>query len=392
MTTPDAPPAELTDQAPTCRYPGCTNAPAAAEEGKAGAKPKYCDDPNHNAMSAWRAKNPKTPKAGTRAAEREDLKDRPVAQAQAAVTDLRGEVITAVSGALEKFEELVGELRTMADPEAAAAQAVTVTTDADARVAEAMKTAADERARRLGIEQQNRTLQDAMAEAADAAETAMTTLETRTAEHAQAREELLADTQRRIKAAEDEAGRQVTDARVEARDKVATVRTELEEFKTSTEQARQQEQAEAERVAAEQARVVAKAQEDVKTAKARAEKAEEQARAAEEETKRIAAAAAEKVTEAQLAAATAKGKAEAQEETISALKTAAAAAETARQNAADTARRQEDRATALQGEVDRLQGLHGALEKLTEEQAARIADLERELAAATAKDKGRTGR
>jgi len=37
----------------TCAYPGCDQPPAAPESDR-GAKPKYCDEPTHNALSGHR--------------------------------------------------------------------------------------------------------------------------------------------------------------------------------------------------------------------------------------------------------------------------------------------------------------------------------------------------
>src|ERR1035438_4513603 len=42
-----------------CAYPGCDQPPAAPGSDR-GAKPKYCDDPTHNPLSAHRERRRKT--------------------------------------------------------------------------------------------------------------------------------------------------------------------------------------------------------------------------------------------------------------------------------------------------------------------------------------------
>ena len=75
-----------------CAYPGCENEPRAAEDG-AGAKPKYCGQPDvltgkpHGALTAFRRRQELARQAGG-PADAEDL-DRPVTMATARAADLR---------------------------------------------------------------------------------------------------------------------------------------------------------------------------------------------------------------------------------------------------------------------------------------------------------------
>jgi len=123
----------------TCRFPGCQRPPAPAEEG-VGRPPEYCDDPAHNRGAAWRARRAAAAVTAERAVP-DDL-DRPVSMARARAGEYAERVAAQVHTLTATLATVVTELRTLGDPDAAAAQIDAVTADAEQRVAEATARAA----------------------------------------------------------------------------------------------------------------------------------------------------------------------------------------------------------------------------------------------------------
>jgi colicin import membrane protein len=143
-----------TEQAVTCKYPGCENEPRAADDG-AGAKPKYCGQPDpltgkpHTALTAFRRRQELTRQGG--AAEAEDL-GRPVTMATARAAELRNGIRADMTALTGKLTELAAQLDRAADPEAAAAQVEAVQAEAAQQVADAQAEAAREAQRRQQAE------------------------------------------------------------------------------------------------------------------------------------------------------------------------------------------------------------------------------------------------
>src|SRR5664279_4573129 len=124
---------ESTVQSRTCRFPGCDRPTAPAEEG-VGRPPEYCDDPAHNRGAAWRARRAAAAVSAGRAVP-EDM-DRPVSMARARAGEYAERVAAQVHTLTATLATVVTELRTLGDPDAAAAQIEAVTADADQRVAQ----------------------------------------------------------------------------------------------------------------------------------------------------------------------------------------------------------------------------------------------------------------
>lgn len=154
---------------PTCRYPGCTE-PVAERAGTVGAHPAYCPAPDHHPASAYRA----------RQRERAELaghpipepSDRPVTQARLRAASLRDEVLTAVVVAQERLSQLLEDLRTLGDPDAAAAEMASVAATAEQEVGRAHGLVADAEAQRRAAEMAREEHERASAEMADQADRA----------------------------------------------------------------------------------------------------------------------------------------------------------------------------------------------------------------------------
>ena len=115
-----------------CKFPGCRQAVEQAA-GAPGRPGEYCDDPEHTAVRAWRAR-----RAGTvaTAGEPNDM-GRPVAMATARAGMLRDDLIKTAEQLGEQLARAVEEMRTLTDPAAAAAQVETVAAEAAQQVAAA---------------------------------------------------------------------------------------------------------------------------------------------------------------------------------------------------------------------------------------------------------------
>ncbi len=155
----------------TCRFPGCSSM---AEEGDPGVgrPPEYCVDPTHNRGAAWRVR--KAERAALGQPVPDDL-GRPVAMAGARA----GEYVHQVASQVEQLSKTLGavveELRTLGDPDAAAAQIEAVTAEAEQRTAEAA-------ARAARAVQNRHEAEQSRAEADSAAEEAVADVERLTAE------------------------------------------------------------------------------------------------------------------------------------------------------------------------------------------------------------------
>ena len=129
----------------TCAYPSCDRPPRQPDE-RAGAKPKYCCEPDpvtgkpHTALTAFRRRQELGRQAGA-PAEPADL-DRPVTMATTRAAELRAGIRADIAALTSRLGELAGQLERAADPEAAAAQIEAVQTEAARQVASAQAEAA----------------------------------------------------------------------------------------------------------------------------------------------------------------------------------------------------------------------------------------------------------
>src|ERR1022692_5192079 len=141
---------KTTAEALTCAYPCCENEPRPGEDG-AGAKPKYCGQPDpvtgrpHAALTAFRRRQ-ELARQGD-AVQAEDL-GRPVTMATARAAELRDGIRADIASLTGKLADLAGQLALAADPEAAAAPIEAVQAEAAEQVADARADAARDAQRR----------------------------------------------------------------------------------------------------------------------------------------------------------------------------------------------------------------------------------------------------
>lgn len=125
MSTP-----EITDMR-TCGFPGCEE-PIETTPG-AGRPAGYCTDPAHNRAAAWRAR-----RAEADTADHSDEDDKlPIDAARQRASALHAQVSGMFEHMQQQLVALVGEMRTVADPDAAEAQIEAITSDAAEQVTSA---------------------------------------------------------------------------------------------------------------------------------------------------------------------------------------------------------------------------------------------------------------
>jgi colicin import membrane protein len=116
----------------TCRFPGCVR-PAVSADAGTGRLPGYCDNEAHNRAAAWRARRRPAAEPSRNAPDEKH----PVDAARQRAGMLSGQVAGMVEHLGQQLTALIEELRTVADPDAAAAQIESVTDEAAAQVAAA---------------------------------------------------------------------------------------------------------------------------------------------------------------------------------------------------------------------------------------------------------------
>lgn len=145
----------------TCRFPGCSRPPAEPEPGATGRPPEYCTDPAHTKGAAWRARERQRKDAGP------VVETRPVDAARRRAGEITGQLTGMAELLADQLAVVLEQLRTLTDPDAAAAQIEAVTTETAEQVA-----AANARASRA--EAATRQAELDRAEADDAADEATT--------------------------------------------------------------------------------------------------------------------------------------------------------------------------------------------------------------------------
>jgi len=175
---------ETAGQTRTCRYPGCS-APAEPAAGP-GRPPQYCDDPDHNRASAFRARRAQD------AADDSVIDDagEPVTWARTRAALLVDRLEEAVRSLPSVVEQALAELRTLGDVDAVEVQIETISAAAEQSKASARAelAQAQDEVRRLSAAA--READEQRAEADAAAEEAMRDLAAARAETNTLRDEL----------------------------------------------------------------------------------------------------------------------------------------------------------------------------------------------------------
>jgi chromosome segregation ATPase len=230
-----------------CAYPGCEQAPAAPESGR-GAKPKYCDDPGHNPLSAHRERRRREAEAtGQRA---EETGGQPVTLGITRAAELLAALEKLTAQHADTLTRAITELRAVGDIESAEAEVYAAHASADQRVATAEARLAEEIQRRRDAEAERDAARNDREQADDATAQAVTRMEelerelaelrtTTDAEVRQARDGAAAE----IRQARESADRDIAAARNGAARQVADAEGRADRAERDTAQARQAETA-----------------------------------------------------------------------------------------------------------------------------------------------------
>ena len=193
----------------TCAYPGCEQSTAAPENAR-GAKPKYCDDPDHNPLSAHRERRRREAEAkGQRA---EETGGQPVTLGITRAAELVAALEKITKQHADTLTRAMTELREVGDIESAEAEVYAARTSADQRVATAEARLAEEIQRRRDAESERDAARADRDQADDAATQAVARMEELERELAQLR----TDTEQQISGIRDSAAAEVRQAREDA--------------------------------------------------------------------------------------------------------------------------------------------------------------------------------
>jgi hypothetical protein len=192
-----------------CAYPGCDQATAAPGSDR-GARPKYCDDPEHNPLSAHRERRRDAGASGQRSAE---TGGQPVTLGITRAAELIGTLEKLTAQHADTLTRAITELRAAGDIESAEAEVYAARTSADQRIAAAHARLAEEIQRRRDAEAQRDTARAARGQADDATARAVSRIQNLERELAELRSRADAE----VREARDDAARQVAGAEARAR-------------------------------------------------------------------------------------------------------------------------------------------------------------------------------
>src|SRR5215469_4914145 len=117
-----------------CAYPGCDQPPAAPGSDR-GAKPKYCDDPDHNPLSAHRERRRRDAESSGQRAE--ETGGQPVTFGITRASELIRALEKITVQHADTLTRAITELRAVGDIESAEAEVYAARTSADQRIATA---------------------------------------------------------------------------------------------------------------------------------------------------------------------------------------------------------------------------------------------------------------
>lgn len=230
-----------------CAYPDCDQPPAAPEGGR-GAKPKYCDNPGHNPLSAHRERRRREAEAGGERVE--ETGGQPVTFGITRAAELVNALEKLTAQHAGTLARAIDELRAVGDIESAEAEVYAARTSADQRVATAEARLAEEIQRRRDAEADRDAARADREQADDATAQAITRMDDLERELA----ELRAATEQEVRAirasaaadiqqARDDAARDITTARDHAARQVADAETHADQAEQEATRARHAEAA-----------------------------------------------------------------------------------------------------------------------------------------------------
>ena len=192
-----------------CAYPGCDQ-PTAAPGSDRGAKPKYCDDPDHNPLAAHRERRRRQAEdSGQRA---EESGGQPVTFGITRAAELVGALEKLTAQHADTLSRAITELRAVGDIESAEAEVYAARTSADQRVATAEARLAEEIQRRRDAESERDGARADREQADDATAQAVSRMDDLERELA----ELRASTEAEVRRTRDTAAAEIRQAREDA--------------------------------------------------------------------------------------------------------------------------------------------------------------------------------
>ena len=195
-------------------------APGAAPGSDRGAKPKYCDNPDHNPLSAHRERRRREAEAkGQRA---EETGGQPVTLGITRAAELAAALEKLTKQHADTFTRALTELREVGDIESAEAEVYAARTGADQRIATAENRLAEEIQRRRDAESERDADRADREQADDAAAQATARMEQLERELA----ELRAATQTEVRQVRESAAAEVRQTRESADRDISAARTD----------------------------------------------------------------------------------------------------------------------------------------------------------------------
>jgi colicin import membrane protein len=230
-----------------CAFPGCEQ-PTAAPGSDRGAKPKYCDDPDHNPLTAHRERRRRQAEASGQRAD--ETGGQPVTFGITRAAELIGALEKLTAQHADTLTRAITELRAVGDIESAEAEVYAARTSADQRVATAEARLAEEIQRRRDAETERDVARADREQADDAIAQAVSRMdeldrelaELRTATEAEVRN-IRASAAAEIKQARESANRDISAAREDAAREVADAEARAEQAEQEATRARQAEAA-----------------------------------------------------------------------------------------------------------------------------------------------------
>jgi colicin import membrane protein len=234
-----------------CAYPGCDQSPA-ARGSERGAKPKYCDDPDHNPLSAHRERRRREAEASGQRAE--ETGGQPVTFGLTRASELVRALEKLTAQHADTLTRALTELRAVGDIESAEAEVYAARTSADQRVATAEARLAEEIQRRRDAEAERDDARADREQGDDATAQAIVRMEELERELAELRSATAQQIQRikaaadaEVSQARDDVQRGISEARDEAARQAADATARADQAERDAAQARQAEAAAVER-------------------------------------------------------------------------------------------------------------------------------------------------
>lgn len=230
-----------------CAYPGCDQPPAAPGSDR-GAKPKYCDDPGHNPLSAHRERRRRQAEASGHRAE--ETGGHPVTLGITRAAELVNALGKLTAQHADTLARAIDELRAVGDIESAEAEVYAARTSADERVAAAEARLAEEIQRRRDAEAERDSARADREQADDATAQAITRMDDLERQLAELRAATDAEVRRvhdnaaaEIQLAREGADRDISAARADAARQVADAETRAGQAEEDATRARHSEAA-----------------------------------------------------------------------------------------------------------------------------------------------------